>query len=141
MSELSVATPTPSLGQAGVDPSSIPLEKIDVSDGELFETDTLWGFFERLRREAPVHWCAESPDGPFWSVTKFDDIVYVEKNPELFSSEPTIVIPDPDPDFPLEPGFIAMTRCLCREARRAAHATTVRVLGLRFASPCRMTWI
>jgi cytochrome P450 len=97
-----------SLGQAGADPYSIPLEKIDVSDGELFETDTLWGFFERLRKEDPVHWCAESLDGPFWSVTRFEDVMYVEKNPEIFSSEPTIVIPDPDPDFPLMPGFIGM---------------------------------
>ena len=108
MSEPSIATPLPSKGQAGVDPYSFPLDKIDVSDPELFETDTLWGYFERLRKEAPVHFCADSFDGPFWSVTKFDDIVYVEKNPQLFSSEPTIVIPDPDPDFPLQPGFIGM---------------------------------
>ncbi|HEB90525.1 MAG TPA: cytochrome P450, partial [Deltaproteobacteria bacterium] len=98
----------PSKGQAGVDPWSIPLEKIDVSDSELFETDTLWGYFERLREEAPVHYCAESDFGPYWSVTKFDDIVHVEKNPEIFSSAHSIVIGDPDPEFPLEPGFIAM---------------------------------
>jgi len=102
-------TAFPSKGQAGADPHSIPLEKIDVSDAELFETDTLWGYFERLRKEDPVHYCAENEEfGPFWSVTKFDDIVYVEKNPELFSSEPTIVIADPDPEFPLQAGFITM---------------------------------
>jgi len=108
MSESAVFTPLPSKGQAGVDPYSIPLDQIDPSDPELFETDTLWGYFERLRKEAPVHYCADSPDGPFWSITKYNDIVYVEKNPELFSSEPTIVIPDPDPDFPLSAGFISM---------------------------------
>jgi len=108
MSETPVFTPPPSKGQAGVDPYSIPLDQIDPSDPELFETDTLWGYFERLRKEAPVHYCADSEDGPFWSITKYDDIVYVEKNPELFSSEPTIVIPDPDPDFPLSAGFISM---------------------------------
>lgn len=91
-------------GQAGVDPYSIPLDALDPSDPELFETDTLWGVFERLRKEAPVHYCKESIDGPYWSITRFDDIVYVEKNPELFSSEPAIVIPDPDPDFPLRAG-------------------------------------
>ncbi len=119
-SPATVRTPLPSLGQAGADPRSIPLEKIDVSDPELFETDTLWGYFERLRKEDPVHWCAESPDGAFWSVTKFDDIMYVEKNPELFSSEPTIVIRDPDPEFPLQPGFIAMD-----EPRHTAHRKVV----------------
>jgi cytochrome P450 len=108
MAESPVFTPPPSKGQAGADPYAIPLERIDPSDPELFETDTLWGYFERLRKEAPVHYCPESEDGPFWSVTKFEDIVYVEKHPELFSSEPSIVIPDPDPDFPLQAGFISM---------------------------------
>ena len=74
------------------------------------------GYFERLRKEDPVHYCAESEFGPYWSVTKFDDVVYVEKHPEIFSSEPTIVIADPDPEFPLQPGFIAMGRCTPRRA-------------------------
>ncbi len=108
MSDSPAYTPPPSKGQAGADPYSIPLDQIDPSDPELFETDTLWGYFERLRKEAPVHYCADSEDGPFWSVTKYDDVVFVEKNPEIFSSEPTIVIPDPDPDFPLQAGFISM---------------------------------
>ena len=97
-----------SKGQAGADPYSIPLEKIDVADSELFETDTHWGYFERLRKEDPVHYCAESEFGPYWSVTKFDDIVTVEKNPEIYSSARSIVVGDPDPRFPLEAGFITM---------------------------------
>ena len=97
-----------SKGQAGADPYAIPLEKIDVSDSELFETDTHWGYFERLRNEDPVHYCAESDFGPYWSVTKFDDIVQVEKNDKVFSSAHSIVIGDPDPKFPLESGFISM---------------------------------
>jgi cytochrome P450 len=111
MSNSAPTSPPPSKGQAGADPYSIPLEDIDVSDPELFETDTLWGYFERLRKEAPVHFYHARDEvefGPYWSVTKFDDIVYVEKNPEIFSSEPTIVIPDPDPEFPLQAGFISM---------------------------------
>ena len=107
MSEIT-AVIRPPTGQAGADPYSMPIERIDPSDPELFETDTLWGYFERLRKEAPVHYCAESFEGPFWSVTKYEDVVYVEKHPELFSSEPTIVLPDPDPDFPLQAGFISM---------------------------------
>ncbi|MEM7409979.1 MAG: cytochrome P450 [Myxococcota bacterium] len=111
MSEATEAPPSlfpPSKGQATADPQSIPLEHIDVSDSELFETNTLWGYFERLRNEAPVHYCAESDFGPYWSVTKFDDIVHVEKDPETYSSKGSIVIGDPNPDFPLSPGFIAM---------------------------------
>ncbi|HIF94238.1 MAG: cytochrome P450 [Myxococcales bacterium] len=108
MSEATKTTPIPSLGQAGADPYSIPIEKIDVADSELFETDTLWGYFERLRKEDPVHYCAESEFGAYWSVTKFDDIMTVEKDPETYSSVHSIVVGDPDPDFPIEAGFITM---------------------------------
>jgi cytochrome P450 len=108
MSEPTAAGATTSKGQAGVDPYSVPLDQIDVSDSEIFETDTLWGYFERLRAEDPVHYCAESEFGAYWSVTRFDDIVHVEKNHEIFSSARSIVVGDPDPDFPLEAGFITM---------------------------------
>lgn len=109
-----------SKGQATVDPYSIPLEKIDVADSELFETDTHWGYFERLRKEDPVHHCAVSDFGPYWSVTRYHDIVQVEKNPEVYSSARSIVIGDPDPDFPLAGGFITMDG-----PRHGAHRAVV----------------
>ena len=65
----------------------IPLEKIDVSQPRLFQDDTVGWYFERLRQEAPVHFCAESRYGPFWSVTRFNDIMEVDKNHDAFSSE------------------------------------------------------
>ncbi len=120
MSEAISMSQFPKHEQAGKDPYSIPLADIDVSDAALFETDTLWGYFERLRKEDPVHYCREAFDGPYWSVTTFDDIVYVEKHPEIFSSEPTIVIPNPDPEFPLTAGFITMDG-----AKHDAHRKTV----------------
>jgi cytochrome P450 len=116
-----------SKGQAGVDPHSIPLDRIDVSDSELFETDTHWGYFERLRKEDPVHYCAKSDFGPYWSVTRFKDIIAVETDPETYSSDRSIVIGDPLPDFALSPGFIAMDG-----ARHTMHRKTVApVLGPR----------
>jgi cytochrome P450 len=114
----------PSKGQAGADPNSIPLEKIDVSDSELFETDTLWGYFARLRKEDPVHYCAASDFGPYWSVTRYDDIVHVEKNPEIYSSARSIVVGDPDPDFPVEAGFITMDG-----AKHDAHRKVVQPIA------------
>jgi cytochrome P450 len=87
---------------------TIPLGELDVSDSALFENDTYWEYFERLRKEDPVHHCAASAFGPYWSVTRYRDIVHVEKNPEVYSSARTIVIGDPDPDFPLGGGFITM---------------------------------
>ena len=96
MSQATDGNLIPSKGQAGADPHSIPLAKIDVSDSELFETDTLWGYFERLRKEEPVHYCAESDFGAYWSVTRYEDIATVEKNPDIFSSARSIVVGDPD---------------------------------------------
>ena len=99
----------PSEATAIPDPNAIPLEKIDVTRPELWLSDSHWGFFERLRREDPVHYCAESEFGAYWSVTKFDDIVHVEKHPEIFSSEPNITVSDRAPEsLTQNAGFITM---------------------------------
>ena len=79
-----------------------------MSDSELFETDTHWGYFARLRAEDPVHYCARSDFGPYWSVTKYEDVIHVEKHPEIFSSARSIVVGIPIPTFPLGGGFITM---------------------------------
>ncbi|MBC7167236.1 cytochrome P450, partial [Phenylobacterium sp.] len=86
---------------------AMPLDQINVADGELFRTDTMWPYFERLRKEAPVHYQAEHEFGPYWSVTKYKDIMAVDTDHETFSSEPAITIAEPEEDLPL-PMFIAM---------------------------------
>jgi cytochrome P450 len=86
---------------------SIPIEDIKPLDPELFRTDTLWPYFERLRAENPVHHAVDEEIGPYWSVTKFNDIMAVETNHNIFSSEPAITAFDPEEDFRL-PMFIAM---------------------------------
>jgi len=86
---------------------SIPLDEINVADPELFRTNSFWPYFERLRKEAPVHYQKEHEFGPYWSVTKYKDIMAVEINHAAFSSEPAITIVDPEEDFRL-PMFIAM---------------------------------
>src|ERR1700736_6251348 len=65
---------------------SIPLGDFDVSDPELFKTDSFWPYFDRLRREDPVHYCKDSMFGSYWSVTKYNDIMDVETNHAVFSS-------------------------------------------------------
>ena len=90
-----------------VDPWSIAIEDIDVSQRELWAENKKWDFFTRLRDEAPVHFCPESDVGPYWSVTRYADIMEVENNWQSFSSDRTIVIDDPEEDFEL-PMFIAM---------------------------------
>jgi len=91
------------------DPFSTPLSELDVARPGLFQKDLHWPFFERLRREAPVHYCADSAFGPYWSVTSHRLIKDVDENHEVFSSEPDITIGDQDADFTL-PMFIAMDR-------------------------------
>jgi len=86
---------------------AMPLEDFNPADPELFRTDTHWPYFERLRKEDPVHYCRESENGPYWSVTKFNDIMAVDTDHKTFSSEPGITLFDPEEDFPL-PMFIAM---------------------------------
>ena len=81
------------------DPYSIPLENINVSDPNLFMNDNHWGYFERLRKEDPVHYCEDSLFGPFWSVTKFNDIMEIEKDHDAFSSEGGITLGDQPEDF------------------------------------------
>ena len=86
---------------------SVPLEEIDMADPELFRTNTFWPYFERLRKEDPVHYREEHEFGPYWSITKYNDIMAVDTNHEAFTSEPSITIADPKDDFKL-PMFIAM---------------------------------
>ncbi|MCP5265492.1 MAG: cytochrome P450 [Burkholderiaceae bacterium] len=66
---------------------SMPLEDIDVSNGYLFRDNTIGHYFERLRRDAPVHYCADSRFGPFWSITRYADIVAIEVDHKRFSSD------------------------------------------------------
>ncbi len=92
------------------DAYSVPLEDIDVSDISLWQTDSHWPYFERLRREDPVHYCRNSAFGPYWSVTRYADIMAVDVNHEVFSSEAAlggIAILDARDDLRL-PMFIAM---------------------------------
>ncbi|ATQ41061.1 cytochrome P450 [Caulobacter mirabilis] len=90
---------------------SIPLSQIHVADPELWITDTHWPYFERLRKEDPVHWCEVDEEmGGYWSVTKFNDIMEVDTNHQVFSSDAFkggITLRNFDEDFVL-PMFIAM---------------------------------
>jgi|SRR5271166_2191815 len=88
----------------------IPLDQIDVSDPKLYQQDVWQHYFRRLRREAPVHYCKESPLGPYWSVTKYRDIVDTEVKHRTFSSSVAlggITLRDRPPELEL-PMFIAM---------------------------------
>ena len=64
-----------------------PIEAFNVSDPELFRADSWRPYFERLRREAPVHYCADSVHGPYWSISTHDLIMRVELDFKAFSNQ------------------------------------------------------
>jgi len=65
----------------------MPLEQIDVSQASIYRDDSWGPYFARLRREAPVHYLADSANGAFWSVTSHPLIKQVDTNHQVFSSE------------------------------------------------------
>jgi len=100
---------------------SMSLKDIRPADSALFQSNTHWPYFERLRAEDPVHYSEESEFGPYWSVTKYKDIMAVDTNHQVYSSLSTlggISIRDQKQDFPL-PMFIAMDQPKHDEQRRA----------------------
>jgi len=109
----------PATGEAP-DYRALPLAEIDVSDPRMFQFDYWHGLFARLREDSPVHYQPESPAGPFWSVSRYEDIVAIERDTETFSSEPSIAILDPEPDMILKM-FIAMDPPEHDVQRRAVH--------------------
>ena len=95
------------------DPYSVPIEAINMIDGRLFQEDLQFAHFQRLREEDPVHLNELPGFGRYWSITKFEDIMYVDKHHELFSSAHGIAI-GPSLDRSVDPtqlnfsNFIAM---------------------------------
>lgn len=66
---------------------SMPIEDFHPGAPRLFRNDTLWPYFERLRKECPVHYCTNAPIEPYWSITRYNDIMHVDTNHGVFSSD------------------------------------------------------
>jgi cytochrome P450 len=102
---------TPAQARAREEAYSLPLADLNPAQPALFEHDAMWPVFERLRREDPVHYTAESEYGPYWSITKFNDIIAIDTNHQVFSSDYLrggITITGGTTNFEPLPMFIAM---------------------------------
>ena len=66
---------------------TLPLDQIDVTKPRLFQNDSIGHYFERLRRDDPVHWHHNEFYGGFWSVTRYQDIMAVDTNHAAYSSD------------------------------------------------------
>ena len=81
-------------------PTAVPLDQVDLSDLDAFARNEGWGQFDVLRREAPVHWNPEpAPGSGFWSVTRHDDIVAVDRDAETFTSSQYVNMEEVDDDL------------------------------------------
>lgn len=69
------------------DPATVALEQLDPGNSEWFVANKELEVFDRLRAEAPVHLTEHSQFGPYWSLSRFEDVKYVDTHHHLFSSD------------------------------------------------------
>jgi len=67
--------------------ATMPLDAIDPANPDYFVEDTVGHYFARLRRDDPVHHSVSPIFGPYWSVTRYQDIMAVDTNHAAFSSD------------------------------------------------------
>ena len=65
------------------------IASIDVSKPGLYRDDAWRPLFAKLRAEDPVHYCEHSRTGPYWAITRYEDVIRVDTDPETFSSSYT----------------------------------------------------
>ena len=120
MSDLQTQKSASRWSMVGKDPYAMPIEEIDLAHPGIWQKNEYLPFLKRLREESPVHYCAKSATGPYWSVMKYKDIMEVDTSPDIYSSEPTIAIVDSFEEFTL-PSFIAMDPPKHDHQRRAVQ--------------------
>jgi cytochrome P450 len=90
-----------------------PIEALNPAQPDLYHDDTIWPLFDRLRAEDPVHHTSGGDYGDFWSITRYNDIMAVDTNHQVFSSEGGITLRSLEAEAetakrPQRPSFIAM---------------------------------
>ncbi|MEU9862163.1 cytochrome P450 [Streptomyces sp. NPDC047971] len=65
------------------------LDHIDLADPQVFTDPGHHRVFRYLRDHAPVHWNPDGTEPGFWSVTRYDDCLAVQKDGVTFSSAGT----------------------------------------------------
>ena len=111
-----------------------PLETLNPAQPALFQQDAMWWNFERLRREDPVHFTAESDYGSYWSITKYNDVMAVDTNHGVFSSEGGISIVTQQAEQGPLPMFIAMDPPK-HDAQRKTVSPAVAPVNLAILAP------
>ena len=68
-------------------PQDRALAELDPGNGNWFEQNKELAVFDRLRAEDPVHFTENSQFGPYWSLTRYEDVKYVDTHQQQFSSD------------------------------------------------------
>ena len=116
---------------------ALPLDKLNPAQPALFQADAMWPIFERLRAEAPVHYCTEPELGPYWSITKYNDIMAIDTNHQVFSSDfmlGGITIAGGQANMDPQPMFIAMDPPK-HDVQRKAVTPAVSPMNLALMAP------
>ena len=66
----------------------------DLSSHDSFVDGAPYNTFERMRRDEPVAWCENKHGLGFWSITRHQDILELNRNTELMSSAQGIRMED-----------------------------------------------
>ena len=91
----------------GAAPPDIPLAEINLGSWDFWglDDDVRDATFATLRRDAPISFHASFIGDGFsavaghWALTRYDDVFYASRHPEVFSSSPNITIPDQSPEL------------------------------------------
>ena len=75
--------------------------QFDLMDPVKMSRGVPFGAFKTLREQCPVA-LQDSAKGPYWAITKRDEIDFISKNPELFSSSENLAHPQPGVDDPAQ---------------------------------------
>jgi cytochrome P450 len=91
----------------GQPPPEVPLSEIDFGSWRFWSRDDDFrdGAFATLRREAPIRFFREAsledaePGPGHWALTRYDDVHFASRHPDIFSSSPNITIGDNTPEL------------------------------------------
>jgi len=72
--------------------TELALDRIDLTDVDLFLHGDPHAVWRTLRREAPVHYNERSWGPGFWNITKYEDVLRVGVDPETFISGKGIIL-------------------------------------------------
>lgn len=91
----------------GIAPPEVPLADVDLGSWDFWglDDDAREGAFATLRREAPISFHQsyvadiDAEVAGHWALTRYDDVFYASRHPDLFSSALGITVGDQSPEL------------------------------------------